>query len=129
MAIVRVASAYKFYATRALTAALAVGLAACASTAPPTEQVAAARAMVSQAQTAAAKDAPLELNTAQLKLARAEEAMQRGDYALAQRFAEQAEVDAKLAWTSAENARTQRAAAEVDNGVRALREEVDRRRQ
>jgi hypothetical protein len=100
--------------------------AACA-TPPPTEQLAAARAMVSQAQPAAGKEAPLELQSAQLKLSRAEDAMQRGEYEIARRNAEQAEVDAKLAWSVAENARAQRAAAEVERGIETLREEIDRR--
>jgi hypothetical protein len=85
--------------------------------------------MVTQAQPLAVNDAPAELHVAQGKLASAETAMQRGDYSLARRFAEEAEVDAKLAWASAENARAQRAAAEVDQGVKALRNELDRRPQ
>jgi predicted outer membrane protein len=114
-------------ATRlAVAAALAAALGACASTPPPTEQVAAARAMVSQAQPVASRDGALELHTAQTKLARAEQAMERGDHREARIFAEQAEVDAKYAWTVAENARAQRAAAEVDRGIRALREELER---
>jgi type IV pilus biogenesis protein CpaD/CtpE len=112
----------------ALAAALATGLAGCAST-PPTEQLAAARAMVGQAQPVAAREAPLELSVAQTKLARAEDAMQRSEYEAARRYAEQAEVDARLAWTSAENARAQRAAAEVEQGIQTLRRELDRRDQ
>ncbi len=102
-------------------------VAACASTPAPTEQLAAARAMVNQAQPAAGKEAPLELQSAQLKLSRAEHAMQRGEYEIARRNAEQAELDAKLAWTTAENARARRAAAEVERGIETLREELDRR--
>ena len=108
-------------------AALAAGLAACASTPPPIEQVAAARASVAQAHPVATKDAPAELHTAQTKLARAEDAMQRGDYVHARIFAEQAEVDAKYAWSVAENARVQRAAADVDQSITTLREELERR--
>jgi hypothetical protein len=102
-------------------------VAGCATTPPPTEQLAAARAMVNQAQPTAGKEAPLELQSAQAKLARAEDAMQRGDYEIARRNAEQAEVDAKLALSAAENARAQRAAAEVERGIETLREELDRR--
>jgi len=112
---------------RASAAALAAALSACATTPPPpTEQLAAARAMVSQAQPVAASDGALELHTARTKLARAEEAMRRGDHLNARIFAEQAEVDAKYAWTVAENARAQRAAAELDRGIRTLREELER---
>ena len=105
---------------------LAALLTACVTAAPPNEQVAAARAMVSQAQPVALRDGALELNNAQVKLARAEAAMQRGDYLDARIFAEQAEVDAKYAWTLAENARMQLALAELDHGLRALRDELER---
>lgn len=115
---------------RTLAAVALAGIAAaCASTPPPTAQIASARAMVTQAQPVAAKDAPLELHTAQAKLARAEQAMQRGEYQSALILAEQAEVDAKYAWTVAEGARAQRAAAEIESGIQALREELDRRGQ
>ena len=115
---------------RRIASSIAVAaLAACASTPPPTEQIASARTMVAQAQGAASKDAPLEVHQAQTKLARAEEAMQRGEYESARRLAEEAEVDAKYAWTSGENARVQRAAVEVDRGIQTLREELDRRKQ
>ncbi len=96
----------------ALAAALATGLAGCANTPPPTEQLAAARAMVGQAQPLAAREAP---------------PMQRSEYEAARRYAEQAEVDARLAWSSAENARAQRAAAEIEQGIQTLRRELDRR--
>ena len=75
----------------------------------------------------AVRDGAVELKTAQAKLARAEEALQRGDYVQARIFAEQAEVDARYAWTLAENARMQRAAAELDQSVKVLRNELDRR--
>src|SRR5690242_204059 len=94
-------------------------LAACASAPAPTEQLASARAMVAQAQPVAAKEAPLEMHDALAKLARAEALVQAGDYGAARRLAEQAEVDARLAWTTAENARVQRAALEIDRGLAA----------
>jgi Domain of unknown function (DUF4398) len=84
-------------------------LAACATTDPPESEIAAARAMVAQAQPAAEVAAPAELANAQGKLARAEIAMQRGQYEEARLLALEAEADAKLAWTTAQNARVQRA--------------------
>jgi hypothetical protein len=107
--------------------ALACGVAACASTPPPTDQLAAARVMVNQAEPRAAKDAPLELQTAQAKLGRAEDAMQQGEYEIARRNAEQAELDAKLAWTVAERVRAERAETEVNRGIETLRQEIERR--
>jgi hypothetical protein len=94
-------------------------LAGCASTDAPQREMTAARAMVAQARPVAEKEAPLELAAAQGKLARAETAMQRGHYEHARLLAEQAEADAKLAWTVAEHSRVQR----------ALREEVERKGQ
>jgi hypothetical protein len=102
-------------------------LAACASVPPPHQQIGAARAMVSQAAQTAALEAPLELATAQGKLAHAEQAMKREDYRSARIYAEQAEVDAKYAWTVAENVRAQRAAVEVSQGISTLRQELERR--
>ena len=84
-------------------------LAGCATTDPPQREMTAARAMVAQARPVAEKEAPLELAAAQGKLARAEVAMQRGHYEHARLLAEQAEADAKLAWTAAEALRAQRA--------------------
>ena len=112
---------------RALAIALAVGLAACSSTPRPTEQVDAARAAVAQAASLAVGDGATELRVAQYKLARAEQEMERGDYTSAHVFAEQAEVDAQYAWTLAENARLQRAAADVNQSVKLLQDELDRR--
>ena len=89
--------------------AFVAALAACATTDSPESEMAAARAMVAQARPVAEADAPQELAAAQAKLARAELAMQRGHYGHAQILAQQAEADAKLAWTTAENARVQRA--------------------
>ena len=87
-------------------------LAACATTDPPQSELAAARAMVAQARPMAEATAPAELAAAQGTLARAEAAMQRGHNEHARLLALQAEADARLAWTIAENARAQRALQE-----------------
>jgi hypothetical protein len=110
-----------------LICAVTLALAACATTDPPEGELGAARAMVAQARPVAERDAPQELAQAQQKLARAEAAMQRGHYEHARILAEQAEADAKLAWTVAENARVERSATEVQDGTRALREEMERK--
>ena len=95
-----------------ISLAFVASLAACATTDPPESQMASARAMVAQARPVAEQDAPLELATAQGKLQRAETAMQRGHYEHARLLAEQAEADAKLAWTASERTRMQRALRE-----------------
>ena len=95
-----------------ISLALFAALAACATTDPPESEMASARAMVAQARPVAEADAQMELAAAQSKLTRAELAMQRGHYAHARLLAEQAEADARLAWTTAENTRAQRALRE-----------------
>jgi Domain of unknown function (DUF4398) len=106
-----------------------LALAACATTDPPEREMGAARAMVAQARPVAASDAPQQLAEAQLKLGRAEDAMKRKHYEHARILAQQAEADAKLAWSVAENARAQRTATEVQDGNRALRQEMERKAQ
>lgn len=85
--------------------AVIAALAACATTDPPEAQMAAARSMVAQARPVAQQDAPHELAAAEGKLARAELAMQRGHYEHARMLAEQADADARLAWSVSESAR------------------------
>jgi hypothetical protein len=114
-----------------LTIAAALGaLAACASGGqPPRQEMENARATVTQARPVAEKDAPKELLNAQEKLGQAEAAMQAKHYEKARALAQQAEADARLAWTIAENARAQRRAEEVQTGNRTLREELERKSQ
>jgi hypothetical protein len=105
-----------------------LALAGCASVPPPTEQLAIARTTVSQAQAATAtQHAPVELRAAQSKLDRAQAAMQREQYLEAKRLAEQAEVDAKFAWAKSETAKAQMAVAELEEGIRVLHQELQRR--
>ena len=106
---------------------LALGLAACSSMPQPTEQIDAARAAVSKAEPVVVQDGAMELRVAQYKLARSQQEAERGDYANARIYAEQAQVDADYARAIAENARVQRAAAEADQSVRRLQDELDRR--
>ena len=91
-------------------AALAAG---CTTTPPPDAEMGAARAMLSQAQPIASQYAPGELRAAQAKLERAEALYARERYIDARLLAEQAEVDAKLAWSIAESERARQGLAEV----------------
>ena len=108
-------------------AAAAAALAACSTIPRPVEQVEAARSALTRAQPVAVNEGAPQLNLAQVKLARAEQAMRGGDYVTARILAEQAEVDARYAWTLAESARLQRAAAGIDRDLQSLRDELDRR--
>ena len=111
-----------------MVAATAALLTACATTPPPpTEQLAVARTAVSDAVSAgAAEFDPGTLRSAQDKLDQANAAMKDRAYGDARRFAEAAEADARLAAVSARSRKAQRAVAEVDSGLRALREEIAR---
>lgn len=110
---------------RGSAAAAVMTLAACAAMPPPVAQLSAARASIEQAQPAASRHAPGELQTAQAKLTRAEEAMARQDYEEALRFAEQAEVDARLAQATADAERMRSALAEVNEGIRRLKQQLE----
>jgi hypothetical protein len=112
---------------KAAAVALAAALVACSSTPPPKEQVDAARAAVAQAQPLAVRDGAAELTAARIKLDRALQAIDRGDMENARMLAEQAEVDAKYAWTLAENARLQRAALEANQSAKQVADELERR--
>jgi hypothetical protein len=85
--------------------------------------------MVSQAQPVASRYAPAELKLAQAKLDRAQAAMTREDWPQAKRLAEQAEVDAKFAWSLAESERTRRASAELAQSIDELKRELEGREQ
>ena len=115
--------------TRFALALGAFALAACASTPPPTAEMAAARASVAGAQSIGARYAPDQLRMAQTKLQDAEAAMAREDHERARRLAEQASVDARLAQSMAESERMQTAAAEVNQSIRTLKQQLDGRTQ
>jgi len=104
-----------------------LGIAGCATTPPPNEQMAVARTAVADAVSAGAADyASVDLRNAQDELDRANTAMGARDYERAQRLAESAEADANLAATRARSAKSQRAVAEVKESIRVLREELAR---
>lgn len=115
---------------RTAAAALALGtLAACSSTPAPTEQMAVARTAVTRvaAAPAAAAAAPVDLQRAQEKLILAEKAMAQQDYNNARRLAAEAEVDARVAETRADATRNAANLAQVQDSIRALQEEINRR--
>ncbi len=113
----------------ALTAA-ALGLVlltACASTPPPDAQIAVGRAAVERATGPAGQEAPAELAMARDKMQRAQVAYADKDYPQARRLSDQAAADAGLAEAQARSVRSQRALTEVREGIRQLREEMDRK--
>lgn len=101
---------------------------ACASSVPaPNQQVLASEAAVTSATSAGAADlAPTELRTARDKLAQAKAAVAAEHNEHATRLAREAQVDANLAEAKARNTQAQKAAGELGEGNRVLREELQR---
>jgi len=115
---------------RLMTPLAVAGLAlltACASTPPPTAELAVGRAAVERATGPAAAEAPVEMAAARDKITRANAAFASKDYELARRLATEAEADATLAEAQSRSVRSTRALAEVREGVRMLREEMARK--
>lgn len=103
-------------------AALALG--ACASTPPPTTELAVSSAAVERASGPAAAEAPVELAAARDKIARANLALANKDNAAARRLAEEAEADAALAEARARESRSDTALTQVRDSIRQLREAI-----
>jgi hypothetical protein len=103
-------------------------LAACAGTPPPKAELAVAEAAVANATSAGALQwAPAEMRTAQDKLGRAQQAMVAKENAQALTLAHEASADAQLATAASRAAKAQRAADEVHEANRVLREEIVRK--
>jgi hypothetical protein len=120
-----------FHSTSRLAASLGAVIlfAGCASTQPPpTEQLAFSTAAVNEARSASAPElAPVEMARAQEKLAQANQAMGAKEYERAFHYAEEAEVDAKLAAGKARTIKAERAVAELRASITALQDEIQRR--
>jgi hypothetical protein len=112
-----------------LVACAALALAACASTSPPTEQLAVSTAAVANAVGAGATElAPVEMKSARDKLDRAKLAMVSKDYGSALTLAQEAQVDAGVAQAKAQSVKARKAAETVREDSRALSEEMDRKK-
>lgn len=112
----------------ALAAGLVIFLGACASTPPPTEQMAVANAALANAVTAGGPElAPTEMGMARDKMTRANLALaaKENDRALA--LAQQAQVDAQVAAAKAEASKARKAADAMQQASQALREEMARK--
>ncbi|MBA1431043.1 DUF4398 domain-containing protein [Pseudomonas fluorescens] len=104
---------------------VAATLAGCASTPPPTEKISLARDAVGRALAAQATQfAPLEMKTAQDKLARMEQAFGEKHYVEVDALAEQIEVDANLAETKANTVRKQQVLKQAREGIQVLKQEM-----
>lgn len=113
-------------------AATAIGCVAvisgCASTPAPTEQMAVSKSAISNAVSAgAAEYAAVEMTSAQDKMNRANLALSREDYDTARSLAEEAQADARLAEKKAHSQKAQKAANVMQDDIRVLREEINRK--
>lgn len=105
----------------------AIFLAGCESIPAPTEQLATSKAAVDSALSAGGNElAPLQLKSAIDKMEAAERAMGDKNYVLARQFAEEAQIDAKLAEAMARSNKAQKAAEALQESSRVLRQEIDR---
>jgi hypothetical protein len=112
--------------TRAGTAVIAIAsiaaFAGCASTPPANDKIAVAQASLSRAeQNGAPEYAPVELSTARDKLARAQALQADHKYIPATQLAEQANIDARLAEATADEQKSEKAGAQFDASMQALR--------
>lgn len=100
-------------------------LAGCAATPPSEQKTTLARDAVGRALSAQATQfAPLEMKTAQDKLARMEQAIGEKHYVLVDTLAEQIEVDANLAEAKATAVRKQQVLNQARQGIQVLKQEM-----
>ncbi len=101
-------------------------LGACASKGmPPTSELAAARAAITQAEASgAAQLAPVDLYSARDKLLRAETVMRNEQFDEARRLAEQSAADGDLAERKARAERSRKAVVELEKANATLKQEV-----
>jgi hypothetical protein len=119
---------YQWYRTFGAIGFAAVFIAGCASIPPPTEQMAVSKSALANAVSAGGSEyAPVEMRTAQEKMDRANRAMAKEDYENARWLAEEAQADARLAEKKAHSAKAQKAASVMQDDIRVLREEINRK--
>lgn len=109
---------------------VAFGIVACASAPPPVEKLTIAKTSIERAEQAqAAQFAQVELGSARAKLAAAQAAADKHDAEVAARMADQADVDAQLAESTARAKQQEQLVAEMDASLRDLRNEALRKQQ
>jgi len=100
----------------------------CASAPPPVEKLAVAKSSIDRAEQAqAGQFAQVELNSARMKYAAAQSAADKHDAEVAARMADQADVDAQLAESTARAKQQEQLVTELDASLRDLRKETLRR--
>jgi uncharacterized lipoprotein YmbA len=108
--------------------ALALILSACASTPPPSAELALSNAALARAASAGGTElAPADMRLARTKLERAQAALAVKDHEQALQMAQQSEVDALLAEVKSRALKARKTADEMQEGNRVLREEMQRK--
>lgn len=118
--------------THAMLAAMTLSWAVAAHAAYPVadEKIAVAQASLQRAEESGAPQlAPVELDSARSKLARAQKAQLDRKFQMAADLADQANIDAQVAEASARAQHSHAAAVEFDASMQALRAEAMRRSQ
>jgi hypothetical protein len=106
----------------------AFGIVACASAPMPVEKLTVAKTSIERAEQAqAGQFAQVELQAARTKLAAAQSAADKRDTEAAARMADQADIDAQLAESTARAKQQEQLVTEMDAGLRDLRNETLRR--
>lgn len=101
-------------------------LAGCSGVPVPKEQLAVSQSAVNEAtRSGAPEHAPAELRAAREKMDRARQAVKDHEYERARRYAEQAEVDARLAQAKTDSERARIAAEQVQQSLEVLRQEIN----
>ena len=109
-------------------AVASLALAGCASTPAPTEQMAVSKSAIANAASAGGGEyASIEMRSAQDKMDRANAALAKEDFESARWLAEEAQVDARLAEKKAQSAKARKAALVMNEDLRVLREEINRK--
>mgnify|MGYP001211655756 CR=1 FL=1 len=109
-------------------AAASLALAGCASVPAPTEQMAVSKSAIANAASAGGGEyASIEMRSAQDKMDRANAALAKEDFESARWLAEEAQVDARLAEKKAQSAKARKAALVMNEDLRVLREEINRK--
>ena len=106
---------------------LIFALVGCSSMPPPVAQMASAETALNAAINKDAEQyAPVAMDRAKQKLAKAKDAMVKEDYQQAKKLAEEAQADAELAQALVDQTQAQTAVKELEAGVKALRNEIER---
>ena len=119
---------YQWYRVAGAIGCAAVVIAGCASVPPPTEQMAVSKSALANAVSAGGNEhASADMRTAQEKMERASRAMAKEDYVNARWLAEEAQADARVAEKKAHSAIAQKAASVMQDDIRVLRDEINRK--